>query len=108
MSEKLFMIGNAHIDPVWQWRVPQGLALIKSTYCAVSIDADNVIIRSMKPAEDGDGYIVRAFETAGKAVSVTIDLPLLACRIKADFAPLEVKTFRIVGDTVSECLITEY
>lgn len=32
MSKKYFMMGNAHLDPVWQWRVPEGLALVKSTY----------------------------------------------------------------------------
>ncbi len=32
--EKIHLIGNAHLDPVWQWRVPEGLALVKSTYRA--------------------------------------------------------------------------
>ena len=29
---KYYLIGNAHIDPVWQWRMPEGLALICSTF----------------------------------------------------------------------------
>ncbi len=32
MSKKYYLIGNAHLDPVWQWRVPEGLSLIKSTF----------------------------------------------------------------------------
>ena len=32
--KKYFLIGNAHLDPVWQWRIPEGLALIKSTFKA--------------------------------------------------------------------------
>lgn len=32
--EKIHLIGNAHLDPVWQWRFPEGLALVKSTYRA--------------------------------------------------------------------------
>ncbi|MCQ2462235.1 MAG: glycosyl hydrolase-related protein [Clostridia bacterium] len=32
MEKKYFLIGNAHLDPVWQWCVPEGLALVKSTY----------------------------------------------------------------------------
>lgn len=32
MSKKYFLIGNAHIDPVWQWCVPEGLAAVKSTF----------------------------------------------------------------------------
>ena len=30
MDKKYFLMGNAHLDPVWQWRVPEGLALVKS------------------------------------------------------------------------------
>lgn len=26
------LIANAHLDPVWQWRMPEGLALVKSTF----------------------------------------------------------------------------
>ncbi len=32
MDKKYFLMGNAHLDPVWQWRVPEGLALVKSTF----------------------------------------------------------------------------
>ncbi|MBE6728186.1 MAG: alpha-mannosidase [Ruminococcaceae bacterium] len=32
MSEKNYLIGNAHLDPVWQWRVSEGLSLIRSTF----------------------------------------------------------------------------
>ncbi len=30
--DKRFLIGNAHIDPVWLWRLPEGLAEIKATF----------------------------------------------------------------------------
>ena len=32
MKSKVFLIGNAHIDPVWQWCVPEGLSVVKSTF----------------------------------------------------------------------------
>lgn len=32
MSQKNYLIGNAHLDPVWQWRVSEGLSLIRSTF----------------------------------------------------------------------------
>lgn len=32
MNYKYHLIGNAHLDPVWQWCVPEGLSLVKSTY----------------------------------------------------------------------------
>ena len=32
MNPRYDLIANAHLDPVWQWRVPEGLALVKSTF----------------------------------------------------------------------------
>ena len=32
MDNKIFLIGNAHLDPVWLWRRTEGYAEIKSTY----------------------------------------------------------------------------
>ncbi|MBR3868897.1 MAG: alpha-mannosidase [Clostridia bacterium] len=32
MDKKYYLIANAHLDPVWQWRVPEGLSLVKSTF----------------------------------------------------------------------------
>ncbi len=32
MAEKYYLIGNAHLDPVWQWKISEGLSLIRSTF----------------------------------------------------------------------------
>lgn len=32
MANNYYLIGNAHLDPIWQWRVSEGLSLIRSTY----------------------------------------------------------------------------
>lgn len=32
MENKFYLIANAHLDPVWQWCVPEGLSLVKSTF----------------------------------------------------------------------------
>lgn len=32
MADKYYLIGNAHLDPIWQWRVSEGLSLIRSTF----------------------------------------------------------------------------
>ena len=32
MDNKYYLIGNAHLDPVWQWCVSEGLSLVKSTF----------------------------------------------------------------------------
>ena len=31
MKKRLYMIGNAHLDPVWQWQWTEGLAAVKQT-----------------------------------------------------------------------------
>ncbi len=32
MADQYYLIGNAHLDPIWQWRVSEGLSLIRSTF----------------------------------------------------------------------------
>ncbi len=32
MKNNFYLIANAHLDPVWQWCVPEGLSLVKSTF----------------------------------------------------------------------------
>lgn len=32
MKARYYFIANAHLDPVWQWCVPEGLSLVKSTF----------------------------------------------------------------------------
>ena len=32
MADRYYLIGNAHLDPVWQWRISEGLSLIRSTF----------------------------------------------------------------------------
>ncbi|HQH64115.1 MAG TPA: hypothetical protein PLE55_10765, partial [Clostridiales bacterium] len=32
MDKKVFLIGDAHLDPVWLWRKSEGLAEIKATF----------------------------------------------------------------------------
>lgn len=32
MANKYYLIGNAHLDPVWQWKISEGLSLIRSTF----------------------------------------------------------------------------
>jgi alpha-mannosidase len=68
------------------------------SYVTVS-GADNVVVSVLKRAEGNDGAtVVRAYETAGRAAEVTIDLALLGRSIETAFTPHEVKTLRIPAD----------
>jgi alpha-mannosidase len=59
----------------------------------------DVVITVLKRAEEGDAFVVRAYETSGRPVHATLQLPVLGRTIEADFGPNEIKTFRIPRDT---------
>jgi alpha-mannosidase len=82
----------------------------------LSIDAPNVIIETVKPAEDGEAYVIRLYEaersavtgaslTFGKAPSRLIaatmledelfELPFNCNRVSLDFGAFEIKTLKI-------------
>lgn len=58
----------------------------------LSIDSDNVIVSTAKPAEDGNGVILRLYETQGRQTTATIRprigsggyVPLLASSVEKD------------------------
>ncbi|MFL6056242.1 MAG: alpha-mannosidase [Actinoallomurus sp.] len=60
--------------------------------------ADNVLVTVVKQAEDGDGYVVRGYETAGVAGTATIDLPFLGRTVTAEFSPHEIKSLLVPRD----------
>ena len=49
------------------------LAPEKMSFC--SVDKPNVLLTTLKLAEDGDGIIIRLIETQGKSATATITLP---------------------------------
>jgi alpha-mannosidase len=58
-----------------------------------------VVLTVLKGAEDGDGVVVRAYESEGRAASVTIRV--LDRELEAEFGPHEIKTFHL-GDEIRE------
>ena len=74
-----------------QGKLPQSASFL-------SVDPQNVMVTVLKEAEDGDGLILRAYETWGAAAHACIELPMLARTIEADFGPAEIKTFHIPHD----------
>ena len=59
---------------------------------------DNIIAQVLKPAEDGGGCVLRLYETAGRAVEATIDLPLLNRAFTVSLGRHEVKTLFIPSE----------
>jgi alpha-mannosidase len=59
----------------------------------------DVVLTVVKHAEDGDAFVVRAFESSGRPAHATIELPVLGRTIDADFGANEIKTFRVPRDS---------
>jgi alpha-mannosidase len=74
----------------------------------LSADDEAVLLTVLKGAEDGDGaLVVRAYETAGRATEA--GFTLFDRRWTADFAPHEIKTFRIPAEgEVTETNLVEW
>ncbi len=64
----------------------------------IAAEPDNVMVTVLKQAEDGDGLVLRAYETCGASAHACIHLPALERVIEADFGPSEIKTFHIPRD----------
>ena len=76
-------------------------------YSALQIDKENVVLTSMKQAEDGNGIIMRLVEVDGKATEATVESEALNTKFTMCWKPQEIKTVRITPDqNVTECLIT--
>ena len=61
----------------------------------IRIDDDNLIMTAFKLAEDGQGYVMRVYESCKKQTETVIDVPLLNRRIPLAFCPSEIKTLYI-------------
>ncbi len=64
-------------NPCWGIWMPGGQkgTLPAKRHSFIKIGASNVELSTFKPAEDGNGLIVRIRETAGRAVTTTVKLP---------------------------------
>ena len=66
----------------------------------IRISAENCVAEAIKYAEDGNGTVIRLYETAGRPTAdVQIEIPLLNAAFSASFNPQEIKTFLISDET---------
>jgi len=72
----------------------------------ITVEPRNVMVTVLKQAEDGDGLVLRAFETIGAATRASIRLPKLERVIEADFGANEIKTFLIPRDAAKAIIET--
>ncbi len=64
-----------HLRPMRARWNRHGLGHIDSTGSLLSVDAPGFVVSAIKRAEDGDGIIVRLYNTLDEEASTTVDLP---------------------------------
>ncbi len=70
---------NAANPPLSIWMDGSGNGgTLPATASFCEVDAPNVMVLTIKKAEDGKGYILRLIETEGKETTATVNLPYLA------------------------------
>ena len=64
-------------------------------YEGAAISGDTVRVQAIKRAENGEGFIVRLNETAGKPARAHISIPALDADFDADMRPMGISTYYV-------------
>lgn len=84
---------------------------LPAQFSGLSIDNSSIQLMALKPAESGDGHILRLVEATGRPQHANISLPLLNRTLALDFAPFQIRTIHLPADSAAsprDVLITEY
>ena len=104
-------------DPLIAWTNPAPTPAVAGKASFVSVDLPNVVIETVKQAEDGNGFIVRMYETQRKRSLVTLTtvfplegawrtnlleenqypLPVNDFQVKVPVKPYQIVTVRVTG-----------
>ena len=68
---------------------------LSATYKGIDISKTNIICTAFKKAEDGDGWILRCYESSGTETEVEIAVYCLGVHFHARFSRHEIKSFRL-------------
>ena len=77
-----------------------------TTYSGIEVSKENIVVTALKKWEDGEGWVLRCYETEDKDTEVTISL--FGTTWTASFAHSQVKTFIIENDKVTEADFIEW
>ena len=75
----------------------------------LAVDSSNVIVTSVKQAENGEDTIVRLVESTGQQTTAAIDLKFAHLKWTGSFRPSEIKTLRIskIGGKIKQVNLLE-
>lgn len=79
---RLHLVCNAHLDPMWMWEWEEGVAAAIATF---RVAADFC-------SED---YIIRLFEPTGQPRTTPLDIPAIRLGQKISLGAFEIKTLRL-------------
>ena len=94
---------QAGIDQAAQ-ELAHPLALLAETYhrgqlpeqaSFAHVEGEGIRLSALKKAEDGDGYIVRLWESRGRAASGRVVLDFLDARFPVALGPFQIASFRV-------------
>ncbi|MBR5152897.1 MAG: alpha-mannosidase [Clostridia bacterium] len=71
---------------------------LKTEFSGLSVSAENIMVSAIKTSEDGEGLVIRAYETENK--STRAELNLFGKKVSATFAPGEIKTFKMCDNAI--------
>ncbi len=79
-------------------------------YSGIMIDKNNIMLSAIKYSEDGEGIVIRAYETDGTPTTAVFSGELLPSRLVANFGAYSVNTYyySIKTGEWKEVLFTEY
>lgn len=66
-----------------------------------------VMVSAFKQAEDGNGFILRLYESMGGMAEARLAVPALGIEEDFSFEPFEIRTFRVVKGHISPCPLLE-
>ena len=108
INSELFKLSEVLNSPLQTHQETHHDGTLPQEYSAIETDKNNIVITSIKSAEDGDGIIIRAVETDGASTAANIKLNALNVEFSAEFSPQEIKTIRISKDlSIKEIMIIE-
>jgi alpha-mannosidase len=93
------------IRPAYEFNVPPVQAaggMKRAVKPLVYIDAPNVIVEAVKPAEEDDAYIVRMYEAERSAAAVKLSFGTVPRKVVlSNLLEEPLQELELVGDTVS-------
>ncbi len=73
----------------------------------MTLEGPQVMVSAFKQAEDGNGYILRLYESMGEAAKARIRIPCLEIDEALSFAAFEIRTFRLGKGSILPCPLLE-